>query len=284
MPADDGSLPADTNVGAVHLRVADLDRTTTFYRDVVGLDQLERDDDSEAVLGPEGGPGVLVLESAPDTPDRPDDAAGLFHVAFRVPDRAALADALARIRDGWRLSGASDHRVSEALYLSDPEDNGVEIYCDRPREEWPRTPDGDVDMATLRLDFDALPDGRGEERVPPGTDVGHVHLEVTSLPSAVAFYRALGMRVQARYADQAAFLAAGDYHHHVGLNTWHHRETPASGRGLGWFEVVVPDGETLDAAVARLEDHGATVEATDSGAQVDDPDEISIHLSVEGSS
>lgn len=278
--AHDGSLPGGSHVGAVALDVADIDRVASFYSDVVGFDGLDHTDD-EVVLGPEDGPQTLVLRSSPDTPERPDDAAGLFHVAFRVPDRAALADALGRVRSGGHLSGASDHRVSEALYLSDPEGNGVEIYCDRPREEWPRTPDGGVAMETLPLEFDSLPDGRGEDHVPAGTDVGHVHLEVTSIPDAEAFYRALGMDLQARYGDQAAFLAAGDYHHHVGLNTWNHRTAPASGRGLAWFELVVPDREAVEDAVDRIEEYGTPVERTNGGTRVRDPDEIGFRLTVE---
>lgn len=283
MAPDSGALPAEAHVGSVQLDVADLEGMTSFYRDVVGLDRLEASDD-RVVLGPGGGPGILVLEASPETPARPEDAAGLFHVAYRVPDRPALADALDRVRAGGHLSGASDHRVSEALYLSDPEDNGVEIYCDRPRDEWPRTEEGGVAMATLPLEFDSLPDGRGEPSVPEGTSVGHVHLEVTAIPDSEAFYRALGMGVQARYGDQAAFLAAGDYHHHLGLNTWNHRTAPTTGRGLAWFQVVVPDGEAVDEAVDRLEDHGATVEATETGARVEDPDGIGLHLKEENTS
>lgn len=318
--ADDGLLPGQSHLGAVVLRVTDIEDVAAFYRDVVGLATLESNDEqvvlgvepdptgmaesdgsgvgesgspsgsesgswsrserarSGSGSGPEYGRRLLELRAAPDLPDRPADAAGLFHVAFRVPDRVALTDALERIRENWRLAGASDHKVSEALYLSDPEHNGVEVYRDRPRGEWPRTPDGGVDMQTLPLDFDSLPDAAGGQRVPAGSDVGHVHLEVTSLPASVSFYRALGMTVRARYGSEAAFLAAGDYHHHVGLNTWNHRTAPASGRGLASFEVVLPDGDAVVAAVHRLEAHGCAVEWTDDVARVDDQDGVSLDL------
>ena len=270
------SLPADTTVGRVALTVADLDSVVDFYTSVVGLAILTESDD-RAVLGA-GGRALLVLECDPDAPDRPREAAGLFHTAFRVPDRTALADALARIDSAWDLSGASDHRVSEALYLWDPEGNGVEIYRDRPREEWP-TADGRVQMETLGLNLEALrEEAAGAEDVPAETDIGHVHLEVTSLAEARAFYvDRLGLGVRQEWQG-ALFVAAGEYHHHVGLNRWNGRSKPAAGRGLAWFELCVPDEETLALARTRLADSGIAVTDTDDGIGVSDPDGIGVRL------
>ena len=278
------------------LRVDSLDRVVPFYRDALGFGVVRAAGGSCARLTA-GGETRLVLEADGDAPERSDDTAGLFHVAIRVPNRTALADVLARIRRaGVALTGASDHLVSEALYLRDPAGNGVEIYRDRPREEWPLTDDG-VAMDTLPLDLDDLAaaggagDTGGVAALPAGTDVGHVHLEVTDLPRAETFYAdALGLNVRARYGDDATFLAAGDYHHHVGLNTWNGRRSPAGdGLGLAWFEVALPDADARDAVRRRLEERGYAVESeTTDGGDEDgdaptavDPDGIRVRLAVE---
>jgi len=189
------TLPASTRVGRVALTATDVDELAAFYRDVVGLAVISRTAD-RATLGA-GDTSLLELREDASAQPRPASAAGLFHTAFRVPDRGALGDALDRVRDRWRLTGASDHRVSEALYLRDPEGNGVEIYRDRPRDEWPTT-DGRVEMTTAPLDLDALAaDASGADAAPAGTDVGHVHLEVTDLDESREFYvDALGLRLR----------------------------------------------------------------------------------------
>ncbi|TKX75716.1 VOC family protein [Halorubrum sp. GN11_10-6_MGM] len=264
---DDGNrLPAETRIGRTALRVADLDETTAFYRDVVGLAVLDRGDE-RATLGV-GETPLLALERDADRPARKRSDAGLFHTAFRVPSRAALGEALARVRERWRLDGASDHLVSEALYLDDPEGNGVEIYRDRPREEWPTDADGTPRMATEPLDVEGVAAAAGDgadavlvDRVPAGTDVGHVHLEVASLSAFEAVYvDGLGFEVGTRGPD-VRFVAAGGYHHHLGANTWRGRTTPAAGRGLAWFEVIVPDAAALDAVRARLDAVAAEADA-----------------------
>ncbi len=262
------TLPAETAVGRVALRAADVDRLVEFYRSIVGLDVQRRTADC-ATLGA-GGTALLELHAAPDA-SRGERAAGLFHAAFRVPTRAALGDALDRVESNWRLTGASDHRVSEALYLRDPEDNGVEVYRDRPREEWP-TRDGRVAMDTLPLDFDTLREAAtGAGGAPDRTDVGHVHLEVTDLSAARAFYvDALGLDVRQEW-DGAFFAAAGGYHHHVGLNTWNGRSAPAADRGLDWFELRVPE-RAVAAIRERLADGGSDVCGTGEGLAVADPD------------
>jgi len=270
------TLSPETTVGRVALTVTDAERVAQFYETVVGL--VVHDREGPIVLG-DGEQPLLVLSEDPDAPERARDEAGLFHMAFRVPNRAALADALGRVEDEWRLSGASDHLVSEAIYCSDPEGNGVEIYRDRPRSTWTETPAGGVEMATDRLD---LPELRGEATgsptVPTGTDIGHVHLEGTSLDEARAFYvDALGMGVRTTY-DGALFLAAGDYHHHVGVNVWNRRSTPRRGRGLAWFELRLPDDDVLDRATDRLSTSGYTVESTADGATVVDPNGVTLRL------
>lgn len=299
---DAGRLPAGTRIGRAALRVADLDETTAFYRDVVGLAVLDRTPE-RATLGVDGTP-LLVLKRDADRPARSRTDAGLFHTAFRVPSRAALGEALGRVRERWRLDGASDHLVSEALYLDDPEGNGVEIYRDRPREEWPVDERGGVRMATEPLDVEgvaaAASDGReaGEvdggdpvDRAPAGTDVGHVHLEVTSLTAFEAVYvDGLGFEVGTSGPD-VRFVAAGGYHHHLGANAWRGRTTAATGRGLAWFEVVVPDETALGAVRSRLDAVAAegeresevefTVEERADGIAVADADGIEVRVRTE---
>ncbi|WP_256474664.1 VOC family protein [Haloplanus halophilus] len=258
------------SIGRVGLWVTDLDRMVEFYGDVIGLETLVRDGD-RAVLGVDDP--LLVLAAAPDRPARGVDETGLFHTAFRVPSRAALGDALGRIERNWRLDGASDHRVSEALYLSDPEDNGIEMYRDRPRSAWPTTDDGRVEMDTLPLGLDPLREAAGgADRCPPGTDVGHVHLEVSSLDAARSFYAdGLGLRVR-QSMPGALFLAADDYHHHVGCNVWNGRSKPPEGRGLAWIELALDDAEAVASRVGGAPTNRAgEVEATD-------PDGITIRL------
>ncbi|NIB99856.1 VOC family protein [Halobacterium sp. R2-5] len=277
---DSDALPQETRIGRTALRVDDLEAMTEFYRDVVGLDALRRSD-TVAVLGAGDAP-LLVLEGDEDAPERPQSSAGLFHNAFRVPSRAALGDALARIRDRWELTGASDHDVSEALYLRDPEGNGVEIYRDFPREEWPRDGDGTVRMGTHPLDLEPLAAAAaGDSTVPAGTDVGHVHLEAASMAAFRDFYvDTVGFDVQVDM-PAALFTSAGGYHHHVAANTWNRRAEPAGGRGLSWFELLVPDAAALDAVRDRIADGQYAVTDADDGFAVAGPDGIEVRFSVD---
>jgi len=274
---DGEPLPAETRAGRVALTVGDVREVTEFYDAVVGLAVHDRDSE-RAVLG-DGETPLLELYEDGSAPGRPQSAAGLFHTAFRVPSRAALGDALERLDSRWQLSGASDHLVSEALYCQDPEGNGVEIYRDRPRSAWEETPDGAVRMATESLDTTGVRQAAtGDDAVPSGTDVGHVHLEVTDLDEARAFYAdALGMRVRTT-DDGAVFLAADGYHHHVGANVWNGRSARADGRGLDWFELRLPTDEAVVAARGRLDRAGYAVDVTDAGTRVTDPDGIDLRL------
>jgi catechol 2,3-dioxygenase len=246
----------------------------------VGLETLSQSP-SRAVLGVADTP-LLVLETDGEVSPRPRESAGLYHNAFRVPSRAALGDALTRVRDQWELEGASDHRVSEALYLSDPEGNGVEIYRDFPRAEWPRGDDGRVQMGTDPLDLDAVASAAaGESRVPEGTDVGHVHLEVCSLGAFSSFYvDTVGFEQQTTVRG-ATFVSAGGYHHHLGANTWQRRSAPATGAGLSWFEVVLPDEDALDALRDRLTAAGDELTRVDDGVAVTGPDGIEVRFRTE---
>ncbi len=272
------SLPAGTSVAEVALRVADPERATRFYVDVAGLCELE-----PGVLGAPGAPVLRLVPAAVWDP-APRGTTGLFHIALLYPTRTALAAALRRaIEAGARLDGASDHGVSEALYLDDPDGNGVELYADRPREAWPAPGAGDrVGIVTLPLDLKELLAAAGQGGGDEAVRVGHVHLRVSDLERSVAFWAGtLGFDVMARWRDQAAFLAAGGYHHHVGLNTWTSRgggPAPAGAPGIDRVTLAVGDAAAVDVAASRLEAAGAPV-AREGGLVVSaDPDGIGVAL------
>jgi catechol 2,3-dioxygenase len=252
-------------MGPVRLTVGDLEGVRDFYRDAIGLTELDHEDGTVR-LGTNGDAGQSIVELAgdPDAPPRPRGTSGLFHLAIVVPSRADLARALQRVAEaGWRLTGASDHLVSEALYLNDPEGNGIELYRDRPREEWP-VRDGVLQMDTLPLDLDGvlgeLHREDAEASMPAGTRIGHVHLNVGDLTAAEDFYSgALGFDVTVRGYPGALFVSAGGYHHHLGLNTWAGEGAPPppeGSRGLRQFEIVLPSPDQLVAEEDRLREAG----------------------------
>jgi catechol 2,3-dioxygenase len=235
------------HIGRVALRVSELDRSIDWYGRVVGLALRERADGGAELGAPDGGPVLLELREAERAGTAPRAAAGLFHTAFRYPTRAALGAALRRIARGREsFTGASDHAVSEALYLDDPDGLGVELYRDRPRDEWPPPRPGDrVFMTTEPLDAEAVL-GAARDELPDaaaGVDVGHVHLKVADVERAVAFWTDdVGMELMARYGADAAFVADGGYHHHVGANCWYSRGAPLEpSDGPGLDRVVVAD-------------------------------------------
>jgi catechol 2,3-dioxygenase len=247
------ALDAPYHIGAVALRVSDLAGLTAFYRDGIGL-TLIHEEPGLALLGSDGEVLVRLEQGA----TRPTSPAGLFHLAILLPSRAALANwvghaAAARIA----LEGASDHLVSEALYLSDPEGNGIEIYRDRPRAEWPRR-DGAIRMATERLDLQTLlseAEPGPYAGMPRGTRMGHIHLRVGDTAGAEAFYvEKLGFELMVRYPG-ASFMASGGYHHHIAGNVWNSRGAGprAEGEaGLAWFELVARDAAEFDAMRQRI--------------------------------
>jgi catechol 2,3-dioxygenase len=277
---EDASIDPGTSIGAVRLAIADLDRQRDFYTRAIGLVELGGSDRVVSLgAGDSSAEPLIELVSEPDAPPRPRHTTGLFHLAILVPSRADLAAALYRVVNaGWRLTGASDHLVSEALYLNDPEGNGIEIYRDRPREEW-RYRDGAIQMSTDPLDLDAVlgelrreDEGKG---IPEGTRIGHVHLNVADLTPAEAFYSgALGFDVTVRGYPGALFVSAGGYHHHIGLNTWTGEgapRPPAGTRGLRWFEIRLPGEAQRAAEEDRLREAGFEPERVDGGVSVTDP-------------
>ncbi|MDO5370446.1 VOC family protein [Paracoccus sp. (in: a-proteobacteria)] len=241
-PARPGITSAGSplRIDAVALTVRDLDRVSRFYQDIVGLSPISTDSSGHRL----GAGGRVLLDLRHDPQARPAGRhqAGLFHTAFLVPDRAALADWVIHAAGrGAALDGASDHLVSEALYLTDPEGNGIEIYHDRPSEEWTILPDGSVAMATLPLDLDGLAASRSRaafDGMRDDTILGHVHLQVGELDAAAAFYGGqIGLGLTTRYPG-ANFFGSEGYHHHVGTNIWNSRGAgPRSEGTTGLAEV-----------------------------------------------
>jgi catechol 2,3-dioxygenase len=266
-------------MGAVRLNVADLDRARRFYEQAIGLRAFDSTADLVR-LGTDPGRTVVELAARPDAPRRPSGTTGLFHLAILVPSRAELARTLRRVMDaGWRLTGASDHLVSEALYLRDPEGNGIEIYRDRPREQW-RYADGQLQMDSLPLDLDGVlgelqAEDTGVDGLPTETWIGHVHLNVAELSASEDFYAGpLGFEVTVRGYPGALFFAAGGYHHHVGANTWAGEGAappPPGSLGLSWFEIAFPGAEHVEQAGHRLQAAGSEVQEDGETLQVADP-------------
>jgi catechol 2,3-dioxygenase len=273
-------IAAATSMGAISLTVADLARSRAFYETALGLAVREGDDGALA-FGVPGGPDLVRLHGDASAPALDRRATGLYHLAVLFPSRLDLAHALARLAQAhWSLDGVADHLVSEALYLSDPDGNGIELYRDRPREEWSYA-DGQLQMATLPLDVRSLADELAaadgpQLTVPAGTVMGHVHLQVASIPDAEAFYHGvLGFGVTTRGYPGALFVSAGGYHHHLGLNTWHSAGSgPAApgAVGLRSYEVVLPDHAELDRVLDRVRDAGLSLDVRgEDAAAVRDP-------------
>jgi catechol 2,3-dioxygenase len=273
------AIHPDTAVGTVRLTVSDLARSRTFYERVIGLGASVLAD-GEVALGVDGEHPLIELRGERSAKALNRRATGLYHLAILLPTRQDLALALARIAESrWPLDGASDHLVSEALYLSDPDGNGIEIYRDRPREQWRRTGDR-LEMATLPLDvndvLNELENADGPQRLAPrGTRIGHVHLQVADLDEAEAFYSGiLGFDVMVRGYPGALFVSAGGYHHHIGLNTWQSAGAsppPPGSIGLRGFELTLVSKHELERTLDRVHAAGIEIEPSATGPLVRDP-------------
>jgi catechol 2,3-dioxygenase len=280
--ADLATIDSTLRIGSLALAVSDLSRSADFYERVLGLPVISREGD-RARLGVDRERALLELLALEHPTPIPAGSTGLFHIAWLHPSRAALAATVQRVAAGrWPIDGAADHGVSEALYLSDPDGLGIEIYVDRPREQWPRPPGGHgVVMATLPLDLDGLMEEAPAEpapSMPADTGAGHVHLKVADVSRAAAFYRdALGFDEQAQLPS-AAFLSAGGYHHHVGLNSWQSRggsPPPDSAPGLRLVEFELGDANGLPALEGRLAEAPGgpfALREEQDGLSVSDPD------------
>ncbi len=278
-----GSTPhainPDTAVGLVSLTVSNLARSIAFYTEAIGLALLDQGD-ATATLGVAGAPLLIVTERAGARPWPREQASytGLYHFAILVPTRADLGRWVRHWLELGLPLGQGDHLVSEALYLSDPDENGIEVYRDRPRDEWTWR-DGQVRMGAEPVDTQGLlaeAEHAGEpwSGLPAGTRLGHIHLQVGDIPKAAAFYHdILGFDIVAGMPS-ALFVSAGGYHHHIGMNIWHSRgatPAPADMVGLRFFTVIFPTEDARREVLDRIASAGLTTTQTDDAVSVQDP-------------
>lgn len=278
------SIHPDTTIGAVHLTVLNLDRSLSFYQQALGFVVHRREGDT-AHLGA-GGPDLLVLTQRPDA-RRARGTTGLYHFAVLVPSRLELAQSLRRIDETRTpVQGFADHLVSEAIYLPDPDGNGIEIYRDRPRGEWPYDK-GQLRMATDPLEVDGvLAELAGHDEpwrgLRPQTVIGHMHLHVADIAQAEAFYcGVLGFDLMLRYGSSASFVSAGGYHHHIGFNTWAGvgaPPPPPDAIGLRYFVVRLPNAIELSRVADRVRQAGVDMEESQEGMLVRDPSQNGVLL------
>lgn len=294
-------LPPDTHVGHAHLQVSSLDNARVFYVDLMGFKPIEipaKANQKSLFLSANGEyPPLLIITERSDAKPPPTNTTGLFHLAIRLPTRKALAQLFQHLVEGnYPFQGFSDHMVSEALYLADPEGNGLELYRDRPRDQWPREGD-QIAMRTDPLDVrDLLAQAKNGPTAWPGihpqTDIGHIHLKVSDLSQAENFYhRLLGFDVTQRSYPGALFFSAGGYHHHIGTNTWSSRDAappPEDAVGLLSFALRLSSGDVWSNLIARIQDNdGEIMQWIDYGALLSaltkDPFENGLELLVDKS-
>lgn len=280
-------------LGCVTLRVRDLPTVRAFYADLLGLTAREVPSGKKSAAAPSGsqcelaaapgGPVLLVLEADPTAKARPAGTAGLFHTAILLPDPAALGRLAQRLIDHRVRFATGDHGVSEALYLDDPEGNGVELYTDRAPDDWPRaSANGEVAMYTRAVDLESLLEAGVRQpgpHLPAETRIGHVHLCVSNLATAEKFYvAALGFTVRQRSFPGALFVGRDGYHHHLGLNTWQSNRPSAPGAlGLAELTLTFHDRSAWETAV-RNASPAADLRDPTAGVRLSDADGISVVL------
>jgi len=255
---NDGIIHPETSIASVALTISSLKRSLAFYQDLLGF-ELHRQEGRTAFLGA-GKIDLVELVEEPSAP-KPGRATGLYHMAIRVPSPLELARALRRmVGGGWSLQGFADHGVSQAVYLADPDGNGIEIYRDYPLQEW-RYQNGQLKMSTDPLDVDGLlaelkKEPSESRHLPPETDMGHVHLRVADIQRSEQFYcKVLGFELIQRYGPSASFVAAGGYHHHIGMNTWESfgaLPPPPGSLGLRHFTIRLPTQAELSRVADRI--------------------------------
>ena len=270
-------------IGVVHLNVSHLERAVYFFEEALGfkiISKIERG----AVLGTIADQPLIVLHSV-NNPVPRKKTTGLYHLAIRLPDRVELARLIFHmVNNQVEISGVADHGVSEAVYLTGPDEIGFELYCDREMDEWPLDEDEHLDMGTDELDLeDLMLQLQGQSKkwtgMPAGTTIGHVHLKVAELEKTAEFYRLLGFHLTQQYGDEAIFLASGDYHHHIGANIWQSASAdplPPDTAGLDYFEIIAEDEILVKEIMNNLNDAGVAMEISETGFSVSDPNGIHI--------
>ena len=265
----------NTYVTNVEIKVSDLHRSLTFYQEIIGFKVLQQDS-HKAMLTADGETALLTLVQPKTVEDKLSMTTGLYHFALLLPSRRDLANVISHFHEKGVSLGASDHAVSEALYLNDPDHNGIEIYADRPESEW-TWHNNQVHMVTEPLNIRSiLEEGDGNWLgLPAGTVMGHIHLSVSNLAEAEQFYtKGLGYDIVTRYGSQALFISTGRYHHHIGLNTWHSENAPKLGKnqvGLKTFSLRLDNEEQAATMKDNLRGIGAPVTEIGGGFQTEDP-------------
>jgi catechol 2,3-dioxygenase len=275
--SDPPAISPATRLGPVHLAVTDLERSSGFYGDAIGLREQGRKNGT-AALGA-GGEDLLVLHQEPGASRAGGGGAGLYHFALLHPSRRELARAARRLAaTSTPIQGASDHEFSEAIYLPDPDGNGIELYADRPREQWPEPlealPPGGPRPLDLQGLLELTRDDEPAAQADPGLMVGHIHLHVGALEDALGFYRDVIGFDPMIMTPSAAFVSAGGYHHHLGLNTWRGEgvgPAPLDAVGLRRWTIVVPDEREVARVRRRVEEAGLEHEERGGGFLVRDP-------------
>ncbi|MET3549046.1 VOC family protein [Paenibacillus cellulositrophicus] len=282
----------EMKLGPVKIKISRMDRSIAFYTEIIGLEVLKREG-STAELGPRGSASpILILEELEDAVIVPERShAGLYHFAILLPSREHLGTVVRHFIQTDTPFGQGDHAVSEAIYLSDPDQNGIEVYADRPRDTWRKEPNGNYVMVTEAVDLRGLLEqsaGLEWQGLPAGTVIGHVHFHVGSLPEAKRFYcDILGFDVVGDYARmRALFISAGGYHHHVGLNIWAGAgapPVPANGTGIDYMTIVLPGAREVEELVQQVREAGMAAEEQEEGAfLVRDPWNIGVRLTSAG--
>ena len=273
------------SIGKVHYNVSNLERASYFFEEGLGMKRIDESPQS-VTLGTIDGQPILVLHKV-NNPIPRKKTTGLYHIAIRLPNREDLARLIYHmVNNQIDLDGVADHGVSEALYLTGPEDMGIELTCDRDYEDWPIDDEGQLDMVTEELDIDNLMltlQGKTKKwpGMPAGTKIGHIHLKVAELEKTAEFYTQLGFEVTQEYGDQAIFFASGEYHHHIGANTWQSAGASAldaDTAGLNYFEIIIPNQTQLDELVESLSAAGYPAIKLENEFELIDPNGIRLHL------
>ncbi|WP_063564489.1 VOC family protein [Paenibacillus sp. O199] len=279
-------IPATTHLGEVSLRISNLERSIQFYTEVVGLKLLERSE-KVATMTADGKHSLLRLEQLTNAVTMPvRSTSGLYHFAILLPDRKSLGLALRNLAESGIEIGQGDHLVSEAFYISDPDQNGIEIYADRARDTWKRDADNNYIMSSDPVDVDslfALAANEPWQGLPAGTVIGHVHFHVRGLEESRRFYTGvLGFDIVGNFANMSAlFVSAGGYHHHIGLNIWAGTGAPVNpdnATGIDYFTIVYDEKEQLEQAVEQLRQSNTSIEQQGKDWFTVDPQNIRIRL------
>ncbi len=272
-------------IGVVHLNVSQLDRAAFFYEAALGFQTISKND-KEITLGAADLVPLIMLHKVNNPPPR-KRTTGLYHLAILLPSREDLARLIFHmVNNQVNIEGAADHGVSEAIYLTGPDEVGIEIYWDKNLEDWPIDNEGQLEMGTDSLDIDNLMlslQGKNKQfsMLPAGTRIGHVHLRVSELEDTSSFYSTLGLQLTQEYGTNAMFFAGGEYHHHIGVNTWQSAGAgplPEDTAGLRYFEILVENKNTQDELRSLLTLSEIPFEDSEIGFFVTDPNGIQIHI------